>query len=308
MRIALFGSGSPISVAALRAVAERFEVVAVVIPEGRKLRGPLGFLRSMAHRRSRRALRQVAGERSLRVLCHSPGREEELAAGLARHEPDLVCIATYPHLLRRPLLTVGRLGAIGLHPSLLPRHRGPDPLFWTYFHDDAEAGVTTFWLDEGEDTGDLILQEPIPLPRGLPGVDLYREVARCGAALLARTLEQVEAGSAPQSVQNPSRASREPEPARGTWSIDFTAWGAERVWHVLRGVGWRADPLGVAGSPPLGPARAYVLGRVEGPPGTLHRTGGRWHLACRDGFVELDPPPWRARLRALFRHEPIVRR
>jgi len=297
MRLVLYGSGSPVSVAALEALAPVAQVVAVVVPAGGPVRGARSALRAVSRRRASRELVRAARRLRVPVLGARPRPDPGLEAALRGLRVDLVCVATFPYLLGPSTLAVPRLGALGLHPSLLPRHRGPAPLFWTYFHDDAEAGVTVFWMDGGEDTGDIVFQEPIPLARGRPGPDLYAEVARRGGALLARAAAAVGSSDAPRVPQDPARATREPRPERGPWRIDFESWGAERVWHFLRGVEGRGPGLSDARGRLVlhGPARGYRLAPPAGRPGKMERAAGGWLLRCRDGVVELERAPFATR-------------
>jgi methionyl-tRNA formyltransferase len=290
MRIVLYASGSPVSIVALEALAPVADVAAVVVPAGRPIRGLRSALRGWSGRRARGGLLRAARRLRIPVLRARRGTDAELEAALARLKPDLACVATFPYLLPASALAIPRLGALGLHPSLLPRHRGPDPLFWTYHDGDAEAGVTIFWMDGGEDSGAVVLQEAIPLARGRPGPDLYADVARRGASLLARAVLAVEAGGAPRAPQDPARATRDPAPDRAGWRIDFEKWGAERVWHFLRGVAARGGvlPDSRGADVPHGPVRVYRLGPEAGTPGEMRRSPEGWTLVCRDGVVEMD--------------------
>jgi methionyl-tRNA formyltransferase len=299
MRLVLYGSGSPISVSALAALAAVAEVVAVVVPATRPIRGPRSALRAAARRRARRSLVRAARRLEVPVLQARRGPDAALEAELQRLGADLVCVATFPDLLPASALAIPRLGTLGLHPSLLPRHRGPAPLFWTYFHDDAEAGITVFWMNAGEDSGDIVFQEAIPLPRGRPGPDLYAEVARRGAALLACAVAAAGSGDAPRVAQDPAGATREPAPTEGAWRIDFDTWGAERVWHFLRGVQPRGGVLSDARGRAVahGAVRGYRLEAPAGRPGEMERAAGGWRLQCRDGIVDLDRAGAATRLR-----------
>lgn len=302
LRVVLFGTGSPLSRAALATAARRADVVAVVTPAGPRVRGLRSALRRLARKRAAGPLRSLARHLGVPVLNERHGLQEELR----RLAPDLLCVASFPSLLRPVLLGAARYGAIGLHPSLLPRHRGPDPLFWTYFLDDEQAGVTLHWLDAGEDTGDILYQEAVPVSRGRPITELYAELAERGTGLLERALEDIPGGCAPRLLQDATRASREPAPDPRVCTLDWGAWSAERVVHVLNGVG-RWYPLLADGSAQsIRVERARVLpAQPQGrPPGTLERCAGGFRLHCREGIVEVSeaaiPGPLQA-LRAGWR-------
>jgi methionyl-tRNA formyltransferase len=287
MRLVLFGSGSPMSAHALEALTARGTLVAVVVPGG--WGGDWrGWRRSWARRRAARPLAGEARRRRLPVLHFHPRTAGALGARLRRLEPDLACVATFPHLLPPALLSVPARGAIGLHPSLLPRHRGPDPLFWTYHAGDAETGVSVQWLDAGADTGDVVLQEAIAVERGREGRALYLEMAARGARLLAAAVDAIAAGTAPRTPQDEARATREAMPSATRDRVDLAAWDAERLWHFLRGVGPARSFLTTPeGRGLTGGVAAWRAG-AEAPPGTMERLPTGWRLHCRDGWVEVS--------------------
>jgi methionyl-tRNA formyltransferase len=256
--------------------------VGVVTPGGPALRGIRSAKRRFARWRAAGPLRRLAEQLGVRVVPASRG----LGGQLAHLAPDLLCVASFPRLLPPALLAAARHGAIGLHPSLLPRHRGPDPLFWTYLHYDEQAGITLHWLDAGEDTGDILYQEAVPLARGRPVAELYADLARRGAGLLERALEAIPAGRAPRHPQDAARATREPRPDPG--AVGWESWSAERIGHVLGGLG-RAQPLlRVAGRPlRVAGARLSSLALERRPAGTIEPHAGGYRVHCRDGVVEV---------------------
>jgi methionyl-tRNA formyltransferase len=304
VRLIVLGSGSPLSTAALASLAERFTVSAVVAPavrRGATLRARVWHLVGPA---PARPLIHAARCAKIPVLRTGAADQADLAARLAPLSPDLICVASFPFLLRAPLLRLPRLGVVGIHPALLPRHRGGWPLFWTYVHDDPEAGVTVQWLDAGADTGDIIVQEPIPLPRGEPVTRLYGAITRRGVRLLVQAIEAIERGTAPRMVQDETRATRDPNPADGSWRRALPDWGAERLWHVLRGLGDLHGELltGADGRPVAhGPALRFSLESHRKMPGTLERLGRGWRVYCRDGVVDTAAPTLRAILRRIAR-------
>ena len=126
------------------------EVVAVYTPPDR----PAG--------RGRKAqpspVKEYAVQRGLRVIQPATFRSDEVQTALVELRPDAIIVAAYGRLLPKPVLDLPPLGCLNIHPSLLPRHRGPSPVATTILNRDGVTGVTIMLLDEGMDTGPLIAQ------------------------------------------------------------------------------------------------------------------------------------------------------
>ena len=291
-RIVFFGSGSPLSVSALDAVAAAGSVVAVVVPAGRRA-GLRGWRRRIARWRARRPLVRRARALGAAVVPFAPGDGARLASHLGPLRPDLLCVATFPLRLTPEVLALAP--ALGLHPSLLPLRRGPDPLFWSYFEDDRETGVTVFRMDAGEDTGPIVAQEAIALPRGRGGRDLYEEIARRGASLLGRAVSDDAAGRLQSRPQDEARATRQPAPGEEP-RVALGDCDREWLWHFLGGIGPHRPFVRAGDGAPL--LHGRVLRQAAEPrraAGTVERVGGTWRLHCRDGHVEVAPAArWRA--------------
>jgi len=207
-------------------------------------------------------------------------------------ECDLICIASFSRIVPRSILSRASIGGLNVHGSLLPRHRGVDPLFWTFFDDDAEAGVTLHWIDEGVDSGDIVAQRHWPLPRGTRATDLYMRQATEGAEMLASAIATLD--TLPRAKQDASLATHDPSPNQHTWCIDYATWPAERVWHFLHGMSpLRRDLLDVGYTPEFtltndAPAR---------PPGTIETRGSDILVHCKDAIVRGKRPPLRTRVK-----------
>ncbi len=276
----------------LRTLAERHEVVAVV--RASKPSGAFGTLSRVVVRAlglSRAdALSHWAKARGVPCLEASSGADARVASRLRGLAPDLLCASAFRFVLAPALLSAGRRGALNLHPSLLPRHRGPVPWFWIYHSDDRATGLTVHWMDERADEGDILLQDSFGLPRGM-GVDrLGAECARRGARLLLDAVERVEAGSADAEPQDGTRATAAPVVRRGSAMVDFGSWGAERVWHFLAGLCPRfREPLRDESGRRVeyGEVLGYELGAPGAPVGVVSRLERGLALNCRDGVVRL---------------------
>ena len=285
LRVAFFGSDGEFSCRSLEGVAARHAVVAIIAP-----RGPRRTLRSL--------LRSVRGgpRFSLTRFARAPlyraasGNDTVALAAISDTRPDVICIAGYPWVLPPDLFRKPPLAAVNLHSSLLPRHRGILPLFWIYYHDDRDTGVTVHRVTEHADAGAILGQTSFPLPRGMPVDSLNSMNAERGGALLAATLDALERGAVEERAQDERLATPAPRVAPGVAMVDFAHWGAERVWHFLAGLYPRfREPLvgGAGQSVSYRGVRGFELVRHNRAPGSVARAPHGWSLFCRDGIVEL---------------------
>lgn len=301
MRVVFFGAGGLYSKVLLDEFVKRHPVLAVVLPHasGRGLRR---MARDALIRAVGRDFRGLVRRLGLPLIPYRGDAVEEVVAALEPLGSDLFFIGSFPYVLEGPVLRLPRLGTVNLHPSLLPKHRGIDPVFWTFAGDELETGVTLHWVDEGVDTGNVIAQRRIAVERGVTGPVLTERLAREAALLLVCTLRAIEEGAAAGIPQDETLATREPLPSRATWPVDYAGWPAERVWHFLRGVGTGRLRDG-SGRPLLaGLAISFETGAHGELAGRARVSPSGVRLYCRDGWVDLAPAPLKRRIvRALIR-------
>jgi len=150
---------------------------------------------------------------------------------LASTKPDVLLSFFWPKRIPTTVLALPRLGAFGTHPSLLPRHRGPDPYFWTIRNGDETTGVTLHRLDADYDTGAIIDTRTIPVSDELDSWTLARALDRPALELLVDVVRRLERGeSLDGAAQDDSRATHAPEPSDEDFSIDWE----EDVESILR--------------------------------------------------------------------------
>lgn len=171
----------------------------------------------------------------------------ETLAALAAFEADLICVACFPRILPPPLLALPRLGGFNVHPSLLPANRGPAPLFWTFRLGETTTGVSVHALDAGIDSGDLILQEALPVPEGIRGPELMRSASRCGGRLLLEAVGRLASRTLERRPQDPSQATYHSWPTPDDFRVPATA-SARWAFNFIRGVtAWGRPTIEVAG-------------------------------------------------------------
>lgn len=168
-------------------------------------------------------VKQAAIERGLPVYQPaSLRRDEDSRLQIASLTPDLIVVVAYGLFLPADTLAVPPLGALNIHPSLLPRHRGPSPVATAILEGDASTGVTLMQLDEGMDTGPIIAQRRTPIGAEETAEDLTIRLFEMGAELLAATIPQWRAGAIAPSPQSEADATVTRLFSREDGAIDWT--------------------------------------------------------------------------------------
>ena len=115
--------------------------------------------------------------------------------------PDIICVVAYGKILPKEILDIPKYGCITVHASLLPKYRGAAPIQWAILNGDKKTGVTTMYMDEGMDTGDIILQKEVEIDEDETTGELWDELAEVGGDLLVETLRKIEEGTATRTKQ-----------------------------------------------------------------------------------------------------------
>ena len=169
----------------------------------------------------------------LDATAAEPDFDDRVSAVLAREQPDLLVSWFWTRKLPERWLDRAKLGAIGVHPSLLPRHRGPNPYFWSIDAGDELAGVTVHRLGVEYDTGHMLGSRSIQVG-ARNAWQLARALDRPSLALMRETVAQFARGQAPADVrQDEQLATWAPEPSGDELKVDF-GWATERVLRRIR--------------------------------------------------------------------------
>jgi methionyl-tRNA formyltransferase len=290
MKLVFYCAGGELGLRPLEAAAANHHIAAVVraAPGGPLVRRVLGrTARAVGLRRD--PIHAWTRRHGVPSLTATSGDDPRITLTLQRLEPDLICISTFPWLLHSSVLDLARHGALNIHPSLLPRHRGPNPYFWTYYHGDPESGVTVHQATARADAGPILRQESFPVPRGLGVARLHTQCARLGASLLQQALREFERAIDTATVQDESLATPAPRVKPGVPMVDYERWDVRQVWHFLAGLyPHHREPVFHEGR-----RIAYraVLGfqAVDGATGrgALEPAPYGWNLLCRGGYVQL---------------------
>ena len=234
----------------------------------------------------RRALRVFGGER---VWIKPKATDPTLLARLIDLRPDLLVSWFWTSRLPVSVLSVPRLGAIGAHPSLLPRHRGPDPTFWTIAMGDAETGVTIHRLFADYDTGPILAQQRLPVDPAWNAWQLARALDRPSLRLLRETVARLARGEpVPALAQDPSAATAAPSPDDAACAIRWI-WATDRILCHIRALAPSPGSWTELAGKVLTIQRAVAARQYPRPlaPGDGAVVGDRVIVGTGDGAVEV---------------------
>lgn len=289
MRVVFFGTPD-IALPCLEAVAAHHEVAAVVTQPDR----PKGRRRKPAPP----PVKVRAEAEGLPV--HQPAKLNDgtFEAWLREQAPDLCVVAAYGRLLKQPIIDVPPKGYLNLHPSLLPRWRGPSPIRTAILEGDAETGVTIMKLVLEMDAGDILVQRRTPIEPDEDAVALSERLARLGAEAMLDALAQVECGTAEFTPQNPAAVTTcsifRKEDGRIRWDAP-----AEGVHNLVRAaVPWPVAHCLFRGEVFRIHRTALTDASAQAAPGTITTVEkDRMLVACADrrlAILEIQAPGKRA--------------
>lgn len=178
---------------------------------------------------------RIAGEQGVPLYEVRRPLGAELRTVLERHSPDLLVASCFPWHIPASIRDAARLGGINLHPSVLPRYRGPDPFFWAFRTGDREWGVTVHQLCDSFDAGAILAQRDFAIADELPGDQLERHAAQLGGELLLDVVMRAKSQTLRGSVQDESVASYQTWPSANELIIDRN-WSAQHVINFVVGV------------------------------------------------------------------------
>jgi methionyl-tRNA formyltransferase len=237
------------------------------------------------------AFDEVAAEVGARLIETRDVNDEETAAAVAELDPELVFVVGWSQLVRDPFIALAREGVFGMHPTLLPRHRGRAPIPWAILSGLARTGVTLFEIvDATADSGAIVGQAVVEIAADETATTLFDRIAEAHVSLIREYVPQLLTRTALRVAQDPARASSWPKRIPVDGIIDwetrapylhdwvraqtrpypgaFTFLGKEKV------VVWRARPVELDADAPAG---TVVAARPEGPV-----------VACGEGGLLLE--------------------
>lgn len=199
-------------------------------------------------------------------------------------QPDVIAVVAYGKILPKEILNYPKHGCVNVHGSLLPKFRGAGPIQWSVLNGEEETGVTTMYMGEGVDTGDMLLKESTKIDENETAGHLYDRIAQMGAELLCKTLDALEKGEIMPEKQDDNLASHAPMLNKKMCPIDWSM-PAKEVHNKIRGL----NPWPVATAMFGGKRVKIFLSLVSDKKGAAGNVICTKPLtvACGDGAVEI---------------------
>ncbi len=232
-------------------------------------------------------VKEVARTKGLPVLTPVDINCPEILKELASHQPELMVTVAYGQIFKQPFLDLAPLGAINVHASLLPHYRGAAPIHWSIINGEKETGITIMHMAKGLDSGDIILQQAMPINPEVNLGQLYDALAEMGSKLLVNAVELLALGKAPRIPQDATLATYAPLLKREHEKLDWQR-SAVFLANQVRGMNpcpgafclWQGKPLKIW--------QAEAFADICGKPGEiLAKTPSGLLVACGNGALLL---------------------
>ena len=287
MRIVFMGTPDFASTSLKKLIDEKFDVVGVFTqPDKPKGRG-MELCAS--------PVKELALENNLPVFQPVKMRDGTALAQIKALEPDILVVVAYGRILPDDILAVPKYGAINVHGSLLPKYRGAAPIQWAVLNGDKITGVTTMYLASEMDTGDIIYTAETEIGEYETSGELFDRLKDMGAELLVKTLRDIDAGIAPRTPQDHSKASYVTMLDKSICPIDWNKTPREVLKHIYGLQPWPVATMELEGKTVRVFAAKYTDGKTEKVPGAVVSTDkGGLEIAGADGetllITELQAP------------------
>ena len=182
------------------------------------------------------SVKEYAQNKGLKIYQPEKIRKNiEFIEEIKNLNPDVICVVAYGKILPKEILEIPKLGCINVHGSLLPKYRGAAPIQWAVLNGDKKTGVTTMYMDEGMDTGDMILKEEVEIGEDETTGELWQKLSKTGGKLLVKTLKEIENGTAPRQKQS-NDYTIAPMLSKEMPKIDWNKKTVQEIKNLVRGL------------------------------------------------------------------------
>lgn len=288
MRIIFMGTPA-FAVPSLKILLENnYEIAGVVTaPDRQKGRG-LNFSHS--------EVKQFALENGFKILQPENLKDKQFQEEITSLFPDLIIVVAF-RILPKEIYTIPKYGSFNLHASLLPKHRGAAPINWALINGDKETGVTSFFLKEKVDTGNIIMMRKIAIDENDTAGSLHDRLSQAGAEVVLETVKLIEKGYVEPIVQNDTLASPAPKIFKDDCMVNWKQ-EAYKIHNFIRGL----SPYPTAFTHLENKSVKIYQSKItdissEDHPGKINIKDKRLFVNCTDNYLEIIELQWEGKRR-----------
>ena len=227
MRIVYMGTPEIAATILEKLLEEPYEVVLVVTQPDR----PKGRGNTMTCS----PVKELAVSRGIPVFTPEKLRLPENVEVVREANPDMIVVAAFGQILPKSVLDIPQYGCINVHASLLPKYRGAAPIQWSILDGESETGVTIMYMNEGLDTGDILLQQVVPIEDDETGGSLHDKLAVAGAEALVQAIPGILDGTLEPVPQGEMTTPYAKQLTKEMGRLDFS-WDAAKLARYVRGL------------------------------------------------------------------------
>ena len=219
-------------------------------------------------------------------------RNGEALKILKELNPDLSIVVAYGKILPKEILELPKFGSVNIHASLLPRYRGAAPIQWCVLNGETQTGVTSMQMNEGLDTGDMLLSKSMSIPPDMTAGELHDALSVLGAEVMSETVKAIRE-NALNPIAQPAESNYAPMLTKALCPIDFHK-SAQEIHNQVRGLSPWPSATAILGGKRLKIHKTrYVHVSTDALPGTVIAVENGITVACGDGkaieILELQP-------------------
>ncbi len=232
-------------------------------------------------------VKEKALQHNLEVFQPTSLKNDEIVAKIKELNPDIIVVVAYGKILPKAVLDIPPLGCVNVHASLLPKYRGAGPIQWSVINGEKQTGVTTMYMAEGLDTGDMIQKIATDISPDETAGDLHDRLSLIGADCLEKTMTLfIENNPIPREKQDDSFSCYAPMLDKSLCRLDFTK-TAQQLHDLVRGLSpWPVATTLLDGKV-LKIHKTAVTDIKATNPGSVNTADGRLYVHCSDFMLEI---------------------
>ncbi|MGK9368935.1 methionyl-tRNA formyltransferase [Melioribacter sp. Ez-97] len=230
-------------------------------------------------------VKEVALRNNLKVVTPSDLTDDSFINLLKEINADLFVVVAF-RILPAKVFTIPPAGTINLHGSLLPKYRGAAPIQWALINGDKETGLTTFFIDEKVDTGNIILQQKIKIEDDDDYGSLYDKMKTEGAELLLKTVDLIESGNYTLQKQDPAQVTMAPKITKELCRIDWNL-PAKKIHNLIRGLSPHPGAFFVHNDKTYKVYKSAVVKEPALIPSEIHQTKKEIFIGTGEGTLQI---------------------